>query len=101
MKKKSKALAKKSSRATDKIAKKRVRSSPIPAETAAANPTMFVAAIRELVGISGDMRDLLVEIRDLLAEGAEEQGQAQEGPGTGVEAVIVAETEPDEDVENM
>jgi hypothetical protein len=31
------------------------------------------------------MRDLLVEIRDLLAEGAEQEGQAQEERGTGVE----------------
>ena len=28
---------------------------------------MFVAALGELVEITGDMRDLLVEIRDLLA----------------------------------
>jgi hypothetical protein len=97
MKKKSKAVAKKPSQATEKVAKK--RSGPIPTETTAANQDMFVAAIRELVGISGDIRDLLVEIRDLLAEGAEQEGQRQEERGAGVEAVIVAETEPEEDVE--
>ena len=99
MKRKSKAVAKKSSRVTDKIAKKRVRSKQIPTETAAANQDMFVAALEELVEISGDIRDLLVEIRDLLARGQEQEGQAQEEPGADVEAVIVAETEPEEDVE--
>jgi len=99
MKRKSKAVAKKSSRVTDKIAKERVLSKRIPAETAAANQDMFVAALEELVEISGDIRDLLVEIRDLLARGQEQEGQAQEEPGADVEAVIVAETEPEEDVE--
>jgi hypothetical protein len=99
MKRKSKAVAKKSSQATEKVAKRRtvkqVRSRPIPTESAAANQDMFVAALGELVEISGDMRTLLVEIRDLLAEGAEQEDQAQEG----VDTVIVAETEPEEDVE--
>jgi len=45
------------------------------------------------------MRDLLVEIRDLLAEGTEQEGQAKEERETGVETVIVAETEPEEDLE--
>jgi len=99
MKRKSKAVAKKSSQATEKDAKKRavrrVRSGPIPAGTAAINQDMFFAALGELVRISGDMRDLLVEIRDLLAEGAQQEDQAQEG----VDTVIVAEPEPEEDVE--
>jgi hypothetical protein len=77
---------------------KRLRSGLIPTETAAANQDMFVAALGQLVEISGDVRDLLVEIRDLLAEGAEQESQAQEGPGAGIEAVIV-ETEPEEDFE--
>jgi hypothetical protein len=103
MKRKSKAVAKKSSQATEKVAKRRtikqVRSRPIPTESAAANQDMFVAALGELVEISGDMRTLLVEIRDLLAEGAEQEDQAQEEREAGVETVIVAETEPEEDLE--
>ena len=99
MKRKSKTVAKKLGQATGEVAKrravKRVRSRPIPTETAAANQEMFVAALGELVDISGDMRDLLVEIRDLLAEGAQQEDQAQEG----VDTVIVAEPEPEEDVE--
>jgi hypothetical protein len=99
MKRKSKTVAKKLGQATGKVAKKstvgRLRSRPITSETAAANQDMFVAALGELVRISGEMRDLLVEIRDLLAEGAQQEDQAQEG----VDTVIVAETEPEEDVE--
>ena len=76
-----------------------MRSRPIPTETTAANQDIFVAALGELVGISGDMRTLLVEIRDLLAKGAEQEGEVQEEPGAGVEAVIVAETESEDDVD--
>ena len=103
MKRKSKAVAKKSSRASDKLAKKRmsrpVQSRTTPTETAAANQDRFVGVLAELVRIAGDMRDLLVEIRDLLAESAEQEGQAQEEREPGVEAVIVAETESEEDLE--
>jgi hypothetical protein len=100
MKRKSKTVAKKLSQAPGKLAKKgtvrRVRRSSSPTETAAANQGMFVAALGELVEISGDVRELLVEIRDLLAERAEQGDQGQE---VGVGTVIVAETEPEEDVE--
>jgi hypothetical protein len=100
MKRKSKTVAKKLSQATRKVAKKstvgRVRSRPIPTEAAAANQDMLIAALGELVEISGDLRELLVEIRDLLAERAD---QSQEEGGVGVETMIVAETEPEEDVE--
>jgi len=103
MKKKSKAAGKGASRETGKIAKKRavrgVRSKPISTETAATNQDMLFATLGELVGISGDIRELLIEIRDLLAEGAEQEGQAPEERGAGVEAVIIAETEPGEDIE--
>jgi hypothetical protein len=103
MKRKSKTVAKKPSQATGKVAKKRtvrrVPSRPIPTKTAAANQDMFAAALGELLEISGNMRDLLVEIRDLLAESAEQADQAQEERAAGVETLIVAETEPEEDFE--
>lgn len=54
----------------------------------------------ELVRISGDMRDLLAEIRNLLAEGAAQQGAVQEERGAGLETVIIAESE-EEDEENI
>jgi hypothetical protein len=103
MKRKSKTVAKKLGQATRKVAKKsmvgRVESRPIPTEAAVANQDMLIAALGELVEISGDLRELLVEIRDLLAERAEQGDQGQEEGGVGVETMIVAETEPEEDVE--
>jgi hypothetical protein len=48
-----------------------------------------------LVATSGEMRDLLAEIRDLLAE---REKRAQEEPEAGVEAVIVAESEGGKDL---
>lgn len=103
MKRKSKTVPKNLSQAAKKVAKKRtvrqVRSRPIAAGTAAVNQDRFVGVLGELLGIAGDMRDLLVEIRDLLAEGAEQESQAQEEREGGVEAVIVAETEPEEEIE--
>jgi len=101
MKTKPKTIVKRVSQVTEKVAKKktarRMESRPIPTKTAATYQDMFVAALGELVEITGDMRGLLIEIRDLLAEGAEQE--AEEGQGAGVEAVILAETEPEEDLQ--
>ncbi len=52
----------------------------------------LAAALAELVAISADMRELLMEIRDLLAEGMEE---AEEEPEAG-DTVVIAETEGEE-----
>src|SRR5262249_27233301 len=104
MKRKSNTAAKKLPRAS-KVTKKgkvgpaSVRS--VPADTAAANQDMLIAAVKELVRIGGDMRDLLAEIRNLLAEGAEQQGGTQEERAAGVEAVIIAESEGEEDEEDV
>jgi len=51
-----------------------------------------------LVAITADMRGLLTEIRDLLAEGLEEEDGAEAQPEEGVEAVILAETRDNEDL---
>ena len=104
MKRKSNTVAKKPPRVA-KVTKKGTRRQPsarsVPADTAAANQDMLVAAATELVRISGDMRDLLAEIRNILAEGAEQHGGAQEAHGTGLETVIVAQSEGEEDEEDI
>jgi hypothetical protein len=48
--------------------------------------------------ITAEMRDLLTEIRNLLAERLEEEEGAEAQPEEGVEAVILAETRENEDL---
>ena len=96
MKTKAKAVARKPSKAAKPLPRKRAvqpaRARPTSVETVAvleaADRDTLAVALGELVGIAGDMRELLTEIRDLLAEGA-----AEEEPEEGIETVVVTETE--------
>lgn len=58
------------------------------------NQDFLGAALADLVQIAADQRELLTDIRDLLAERKEE-----EQPEEGVEAVVIAEAENPEDLE--
>jgi len=100
-----KPVTKKPSKAAKPAAKKQTakpaRAKPIPVKNAAAQETMnqdMLAGLAELVRITSDMRELLAEIRDLLAEGMEEE-EAEEEPEEGVGTMIIAETEGGEDLE--
>ena len=57
------------------------------------NQDFLAAALADLVQIAADQRELLTDIRDLLAE------QEEEEPEEGVEAVVIAEAENPEDLE--
>lgn len=83
MKKKAKRASKNPLKSAKPLAVKRAR--PAQPKPAAATRDELGAGLEQLVIIAADMRELLAEIRDLLAEGAEE---AEEG-GT----VVVAESE--------
>jgi hypothetical protein len=72
-------------------AKKSTRSAP-PRSSRSSGNQELAAALSELLEISRDTRDLLVQIRDLLAE-AEEEYTAEERPEVGVEAVVIEEGE--------
>lgn len=94
------------SRKPSKIAKPRAAAKPAPrprpgsagmaAAQAAAGRDELARGLAQLIMISADMREILVEIRDLLAEGAEEAQAEEEEAGEGRGTVIIAEGEGEE-----
>ena len=101
---KKKSLTEKRSKAKKPVAGRRTvsaaRAKPASLKTAGAQEAINQGLLAELVVIAGDMRELLSEIRNLLAEGAVEgaEAEAEEEPQEGFGTVIIAETEGGEDL---
>jgi hypothetical protein len=100
MKKKIKLASRKPSKAKPRVVKRATRPRPDSADRAAAQAAAsrdeLAGGLAQLITISADMREILREIRDLLAEGTEEAQAEEQEAGEGASTVIIAESEGEE-----